>query len=309
MSGKVAHFPFNDSAHSDLVLRTSDDVLFFIQRDALMRSSDFFDGILSDASAEESYQNLPVCRVLDSSTIIYIILPFCHALIPPPSDLYTSISPSDVAGAIEAMGKYIMPDVKTRFLKALANSSTILKQHLHDILDIALHLEDDDILLLGVLKAVRSLPSDVLASQGIQALEEYRQACTNAAREALKTTPSCARFRVKYVTMDELRLATRQPGRPRKEGCCVQPLYKGVRMVFDNGGSDEWGHPSVKILLLLAKAALEISPDADLLRTEGFIQRAVAATCDCFSARLYARSIVQDIANTVEKAILAVCRL
>ena len=77
-------------------------------------------------------------------------------------------------------------------------------------------------------------------------------------------------------------------------------------MVFNNGGSDEWGHPSVKILLLLAKAALEISPDADLLRTEGFMQRAVAATCDCFSARLYARSIVEDIANTVEKAILAV---
>lgn len=119
----IAQTPFNNEAgNADLILRTSDQVDFYVHKLLLRMASSFFTDMFTVACEEKSTQpvmssrtpSLPVVDVQESSSTINSILRICY-----PVDEVSETSLDKVADILEVALKYEIPKAISRMKKEL----------------------------------------------------------------------------------------------------------------------------------------------------------------------------------------------
>ncbi|KAK0480637.1 hypothetical protein IW261DRAFT_1563320 [Armillaria novae-zelandiae] len=119
----VASAPFDSVEDADVILRSSDNVEFFVFKAFLCYASSFFNNLFSDGNPDEMKDGLPVAPVAERAKIFRILLLFCYPGEPPPPE-----SLLEVTELYDAVSKYGMDDVRKRMQKSLLRSSLILQE-------------------------------------------------------------------------------------------------------------------------------------------------------------------------------------
>ncbi|KAK0220164.1 hypothetical protein IW262DRAFT_1383131 [Armillaria fumosa] len=119
----VASAPFDNVEDADMILRSSDNVEFFVFKAFLCYASSFFKNLFSDGNPDETKGSLPVAPVAERAKIFRILLLFCYPGEPPPLK-----SLLEVTELYDAVSKYCMDDVRKRMQKSLLKSPLILQE-------------------------------------------------------------------------------------------------------------------------------------------------------------------------------------
>ncbi|PBK76272.1 hypothetical protein ARMSODRAFT_220343 [Armillaria solidipes] len=120
--------PFNDASDlADLVIRTSDNVDFFVHRAfLLLRSpSSFFRHVVYGSHHTEEKGGLPVLEVVEDSATFKSILLFCY---PYDTPEFASVEQFSAVGM--TLDKYCMDHAFERFIQTVVASPLIMKQPL-----------------------------------------------------------------------------------------------------------------------------------------------------------------------------------
>ncbi|KAK0192711.1 hypothetical protein F5146DRAFT_1136533 [Armillaria mellea] len=122
----VASAPFDSVEDADVVLRSSDNVEFFVFKAFLCYASSFFKNLFSDGNPDEIKDGLPVAPVVERAKIFRILLLFCY-----PGELPPLENLLEVTELYDAVSKYCMDDVGKRMQKSLLKSTLILQEPVH----------------------------------------------------------------------------------------------------------------------------------------------------------------------------------
>ncbi|KAF9027230.1 hypothetical protein BDZ89DRAFT_1067055 [Hymenopellis radicata] len=119
--------PFDVSDEADLVIQTSDNAHLFVLKALLVYNSEFFRNVLADSLPSESYQNLPLLPVAESSRTMITVMQLCYP---------NHISPAEMVDIIAAvplmqtLRKYIMEKAERRLLDVVQAADTdLLKKY------------------------------------------------------------------------------------------------------------------------------------------------------------------------------------
>ncbi|KAK0466012.1 uncharacterized protein EV420DRAFT_806433 [Desarmillaria tabescens] len=128
LSITIADPPFNDASDlADLVIRTSDNVDFFVHRAflSLRPPSSFFRHALDGSHHTEEKDGLPVLEVIEDSATFKFILLFCY-----PYDTPELTGVEQFSSVGMALDKYCMDHAFERFVQAVIASPLIKEQPL-----------------------------------------------------------------------------------------------------------------------------------------------------------------------------------
>ncbi|PBK67438.1 hypothetical protein ARMSODRAFT_309194 [Armillaria solidipes] len=118
-----ASAPFDSVEDADVVLRSSDNVEFFVFKAFLCYASSFFKNLFSDSNPDEMKDSLPVAPVAETAKNFRTLLLFCYPGEPPPLESFL-----EVTELYDAVSKYCMDSVEKRMQKSLLKSPLILQE-------------------------------------------------------------------------------------------------------------------------------------------------------------------------------------
>ncbi|KAK0203651.1 hypothetical protein DFS33DRAFT_818871 [Desarmillaria ectypa] len=119
----IASAPFDVVEDADVILRSSDNVEFFVLKAFLSFASSFFKHMFSDGNPDEIKNGLPVAPVVETAKIIRILLLFCYPGEPP---LLENVH--EVRELYDVISKYCMDSVGKRMQNSLLKSPLILQE-------------------------------------------------------------------------------------------------------------------------------------------------------------------------------------
>lgn len=160
----ISEAPFRSKEGADLVVRSSDRVLFFVRKHLLTGASPFFLNLLADGTPNETHEGFPVCPVSEDSLTIRAVLHLCYPNHIAPLAFLDTITLSKL---ISSLHKYIMEDAHDRLehivrdgclsLTSPASGQTLIKTNPLRVFALARTLCLDDIVSLAV-KEVLHIP-------------------------------------------------------------------------------------------------------------------------------------------------------
>lgn len=137
---KIACFPFNDPK-SDLIIRSSDKVHFYVHKSLLSIVSPVFEGMfaLPDDTSQETYDNRPCVPVNDDSSHLFCLLSWCDPRCKRPLPTLNNL-----AMALQMADKYDMTSVFAHARKDLSAYDIVDSECLR-VFAIAIRFELDDV--------------------------------------------------------------------------------------------------------------------------------------------------------------------
>ncbi|KIY70091.1 hypothetical protein CYLTODRAFT_488363 [Cylindrobasidium torrendii FP15055 ss-10] len=194
----ISEAPFHSKEGADLVLRSSDRVLFFVRKYFLTGASPFFLNLLADGTPEERHEGLPICPVSEESLTMRAILQLCHPYHIAP---LTFLDTVDVAELVVSLRKYIMEDASKRLehvvrdgcVSLTSSGQTLLKTSplrvfalarilgLDDIVPLALH----EVLYIPLDELEESPELEYISGRDYHRLVKYYTDCGRAAENVI----------------------------------------------------------------------------------------------------------------------------
>ncbi|EGO29131.1 hypothetical protein SERLADRAFT_412754 [Serpula lacrymans var. lacrymans S7.9] len=196
MSGsRTAQYPF-DHTKAEVILRSSDNVDFYVFKTFLSLSStvfsDMFDMPQPEDNDFETHDGLPVIQVSEDSTVMDRLLRYCYPQILVGNPKLETIE--EATNLLEAGIKYGMDEIQKAMKKALI-SSPIIDNNPTAVYTIACHYKWDD----GALEAAKyrlrqpNLPIDSADVDGLTGVEvlkllDHHIRCADAALKLTEPT-------------------------------------------------------------------------------------------------------------------------
>ncbi|KAF9008665.1 hypothetical protein BDZ89DRAFT_1048062 [Hymenopellis radicata] len=111
--------PFDSIEKTDLVVRSSDGVHFFVVKAFLIYHSEFFANLLKDSVPQEQHKGLPMFNASEDSHTMRMVLKLCYPLGMAEDDI------GDIMGCAavrSALRKYMMEDGEARYIAAVSSA-------------------------------------------------------------------------------------------------------------------------------------------------------------------------------------------
>ncbi|KAK0458812.1 uncharacterized protein EV420DRAFT_1540683 [Desarmillaria tabescens] len=191
----IASTPFDVVEDADVILRSSDNVEFFVLKAFLSFASSFFKHMFSDGNPDEIKNGLPVAPVVETAKIIRKLLLFCYPGEPP---LFEDVQ--EVTELHEAVSKYCMDSVEKRIQKSLLKSPLILQEPVR-LFAISVHYGWREVCEAAAKNTLFHPASDhpsikelrLITGLDYRRLLDYHKRCSAAAETTVQRTSSSRR--------------------------------------------------------------------------------------------------------------------
>ncbi|KAI0633994.1 hypothetical protein C8Q77DRAFT_1156856 [Trametes polyzona] len=221
---------YQDSSIGDLIIRTSDQVDFYVLGRRIADVSPIFSAMFSLPQAPKDAQEgegRPVVDVSEPSAVWKKLLPLIHV------DVEPELSLEDIRALTEASRKYELPGVRSRMRIHLLRPA-LLEERPFDMYAFACAQGLEDVALAAArltlrLPTVPPAASDFahVSGRAVVRLLQYRRDCVNAARAAIA---------VKEVGRNPREVAWVEAGRPPLDNCsCRSCAWVAIEAVPPQG--------------------------------------------------------------------------
>lgn len=332
-TSRNADIPFSPSSHAvDVIIRSSDDVDFYVMKGLLALSSpEFFGTMFSLPQPEENIQTqggLQIVPVTEESKTLRILLLSCY-----PQGFYDETSDGDViTKAILAARKYAMDVAEKVLMQALLSHPVLVEKPLH-MYALACHHGLHDLVRVAARNTLRfpvsklspSAELDYISGMDVYRLLEFRSRCVKEIWNWYFTTGIYCVFLenhprgpdIKFIWWDS---HTRTENPPDSPGQTCVMVYSGVSML------DEWnvrrcdlGY-SIEItsatwwrrFIMTMIEGVQIAPSREAVFNNEIYHRAITEAVSCETCSPYASDHLDEFrrqfAQALDEAVTRVYR-
>jgi len=332
-TSRNANIPFSPSSHVvDVIIRSSDDVDFYVMKGLLALSSpDFFGTMFSLPQPKENTQsegNLQIVLVTEESNTLRALLLSCY-----PQGFCDETSDSDViAKAILAAQKYAMDVAEKVLMQTLLSHPVLIEKPLH-MYALACHHGFPDLVRVAARNTLRfpvsklspSAELDCIRGMDVYRLSEFRSQCVKEIWDWYFTTGIHCVFLenhprgpdTKFIWCDP-HARTENSSNPPGQACVV--AYCGVSMLDDFNvrqcdldysteiTSATWWYR----FFLLMMEGVQVIPSRETVFNSEIYYRAITAAVNCETCGPYASEHLDEFrrqfAEALDEAVTRVYR-
>ena len=297
---KVADSPFDDT-DAEIVLRSSDNVDFYVHKWPLSRASSVFKDMFSipspnnPSNADELKDGIPIVHMTENSAVLDTILRLSY----PTDKPSISSELSFVRALSEAMDKYAMIKTFPQTLESIMLEAAAVRPFA--VYAIACHYQMFEV-ANRIARITLRLPLDLSAEYVSK--EDLDSMTTSQYHQLLRYHQQSSRAAIKPICSLEWLTPLQIPGvflTPRKK-CCCSSVYKATRNFTTLSGRIVLGAdvPSWIVQYMeRCEAALVSTPHSDIILTDSFISPSVRAAAQCPVCQMFEERI-REYANRVK---------